>query len=66
MLLSALRSYVETMGGSLLLGAEFPDGSPKSRLSVKLLTHRRTRLRRQEQDKRRAKHGCPELMHAGE
>jgi hypothetical protein len=63
MLLSTLRSYVEAMGGSLRLVAEFPDGVAElSSLGEALDTGARGRVAKG--TKERAKRHTPRLVHA--
>lgn len=63
MLLSTLRSYVEAMGGSLRLLAEFPDGIAElSSLGEALGTNAPARATKSKQTSR-AKHRHPQLVH---
>jgi len=68
MLLSTLRSYVQAMGGSLRLLAEFPDGIAElSSLGEALDTNAPERVAKAKKNKkeaRRSKHGRPQLVHA--
>jgi transcriptional regulator with XRE-family HTH domain len=66
MLLSTLRSYVEAMGGSLRLVAEFPDGIAElSSLGEALDTTTRVRAGKSKATQR-AKNRHPHLVHAGD
>jgi len=66
MLLSTLRSYVEAMGGSLRLLAEFPDGIAElSSLGEALDTNAPARATKAKETKR-VKHRRPRLVHAND
>ena len=63
MLLSTLRGYVEAMGGSLRLVAEFPDGIAElSSLGEALDTNTPARAAKAKKSGR-AKHRHPQLVH---
>jgi DNA-binding XRE family transcriptional regulator len=66
MLLSTLRSYIEAMGGSLRLLAEFPDGVAElSSLGEALGTHAPARTSKSK-TKDRAKRHRPQLVSAND
>jgi transcriptional regulator with XRE-family HTH domain len=67
MLLSTLRGYVQAMGGSLRLIAEFPDGIAElSSLGEALDTDapaRAAKAKKSKKETRRSKHRRPQLIH---
>jgi transcriptional regulator with XRE-family HTH domain len=66
MLLSTLRSYIEAMGGSLRLVAEFPDGIAElSSLGEALDTAAPARTAKNKAAKR-AKHRQPQIVHTND
>jgi transcriptional regulator with XRE-family HTH domain len=66
MLLSTLRSYVEAMGGSLRLVAEFPDGVAELPSLGEALDTHDSRRATKSKPRHRSKRSRPQLVHASE